>query len=386
MKLLVVSYKECWATAGRAEFVTVGGFPHQMAALSDLFAETRLMIPERLGDPPPGTTPLTGHRLTVDPLPEPVGSGARRKLALLFWLPRHWRRLWQAVRMSDAVHAPVPGDLGTLGILLALVQRKPLFVRHCGTWGNRDTAADRFLAWLLPRIAGGRNVVLATGGGETPPKGDGVQWIFSTALKRAELEQLEPAEPWKPGQPLRWVQVGRLTAGKNAATTIRALAEIRREFPQVHLDIVGGGPLADDLQQLVRDLSLGDAVTLHGNLAHPDVLALLQKSHLFLFPTRTPEGFPKAVLEALAVGLPFLAPSISVLPHLAAQGGGSVLEDTEPATLAHAVETLIADPERLIEMSHQARRTAQRYSLEDWQDEIRNHLENAWGPLRSSQA
>ena len=382
MRLLVVSHKECWLDS-QGSWVTVGGFPRQMLAISALFSETRLMICRRRTKPPADAEELAGHRLTVEPLPEPRGHGARRKLGLLGWLPWHLRRLWRAVSQSDAVHALVPGDVGLIGLLIAFVQRKPLWVRHCGTWNNRTTAADRFLAWLLPRIAGDRTVVTATGGGETPPcpENPAVDWIFSTALWHDEITGLTPALLWRPDQALRLIQVGRLTAGKNAASSIRAMATVRQEIPRARLDILGDGPQMVSLRQLVTELDLTSSVTLHGNVARERVLEHLQRSHLFVFPTRVAEGFPKAVLEAMACGLPVLVPEVSVLPRLVADGGGRVLEDTDDETLARIVLALASNPDRLADMAKNAQHTAQQYSLEAWQQAIRRRLERSWGPL-----
>jgi hypothetical protein len=183
VKLVVISHKECWRSPeSPSGYATVGGFPAQMRALSESFDATRLVIAEYAPPMPAGALPLTGHNLTVAPLPHPAGTDFRRKLAMLTWLPRYLPRLWREVAQADAVHAPVPGDIGTLGLLIAWMQRKPLFVRHCGTWGHRGTAAERFLAWLLPRIAGGRTVVMATGGSDSPPepRNQAITWIFST--------------------------------------------------------------------------------------------------------------------------------------------------------------------------------------------------------------
>ncbi len=382
MRLLVVSYKECWLGGGDTGFVTVGGFPHQMEALSTLFTETRLMIVARDSEPPAGTRPIRGHRLGVEALPEPAGRGIARKLALLLWLPRHVRRIWRAIRSADAVHALVPGDVGVIGLLLALTQRKPLWVRHCGTWGNRQTISDRFIAWLLPRVAGGRVVVAATGGGQSPPSpGTAVKWIFSTALGRDDVAGLRPAAGWWPGEPLRLVQVGRLTAGKNAASTIRAMPAIRRHHPRASLAIAGDGPLYQELAGLVAELQLDDCVTLHGNLAQGEVLRLLERCHVFVFPTRVAEGFPKAVLEAMACGVPILVPPVSVLPHLVAEGAGHLLAGTEPDSVARGVLALTEDPDHLAELAHRARRIARRYTLEKWLELVRYRLEEAWGPL-----
>jgi len=103
-----------------------------MQAISALFDATTVLVPIRTSPRPSGTRPLTGHRLRVRPLKEPRGTNLRRKIALLAWLPRNLRHLWRAIREADAVHTPVPGDIGTIGILLALMQRKRLFVWHLG--------------------------------------------------------------------------------------------------------------------------------------------------------------------------------------------------------------------------------------------------------------
>ncbi len=193
--------------------------------------------------PPSGLLPLAGHNLTVRTLPEPAGTDLRRKLALLTWLPRYLPVLWQAIRQAEAVHAPVPGDIGLIGILLALAQRKPLFVRHCGTWDEPVTAADRFLLWLLERIAGGRNVVLATGGSDRPPsaKNPHIEWIFSSSLTEAELLSLPTARAWEPPATLHLVTVGRLSQGKNIQAIIQSLPAIQFLLPGGDPGYPGGG-------------------------------------------------------------------------------------------------------------------------------------------------
>lgn len=387
MRLVVVSHKPCWPSPDSPSgFTTDGGFPFQMAALSELFDATTLVLPRRSTPPPAGLRPLDGHRLSVRPLAEPPGRGLGRKLGLAGWLPRHLPRLWRELNRADAVHAAVPGDVGALAIPLALARRKPLFVRHCGTWGRPATAADRLLHATLVRIAGGRNVVLATGGGDAPPEAgrDTVDWIFATSLTAAQLATLPRAECWRPGRSPRLVSVGRLTRGKNAAATIRALAALRHWHPGATLDVVGHGPELAALRALAGELGLADAVTFHGNLEHSRVLARLASSHVFVFPTRVAEGFPKAVLEAMACGLPVVAPPVSVLPQLLAAGRGALLEATTPEAVAAAVLGLLDDPEALAATAAAARRHAAGFSLERWRDLIGARLEAAWQrPLKN---
>jgi glycosyltransferase involved in cell wall biosynthesis len=380
MNLLVISHKETWPDpASPTGYSTTGGFPFQMQAISELFDQTLLLLLRRAVSPPPGLRPLTGHNLSVQTLPEPASTDLRRKLALLTWLPRYLPIIWNAVRRADAVHAPVPGDIGLIGILIALAQRKPLFIRHCGTWGRPETIADRFLFWLLEKIAGGRNVVLATGGADISPsqRNPNIHWIFSTTLSQNELADLLFAVPWQPGSPPCLVTVARLTTEKNIQSILRALPFLKTRHPEICLSVVGDGPARSMLEDLARELGLADRVVFHGNCAHADVLHILTQSHLFVLPTRVKEGFPKAVLEALACGLPIVASNVSVIPFLI-RDCGRVLESPDPERVAATILDLLENPALLQTLGEIARQRASGYTLEVWQAQIAGHLRAAW--------
>ncbi len=380
MRLTVISHKECWAsTHSPSGYVTVGGFPLQMEHLSALFDATTLVLPLQHTPPPEGALPLVGKNLSISPLRQELGSGLRRRLTSLMLIPR----LWREVHRADAVHTPVPSDVGTLGLLIALLQRKPLFVRHCGTWGSTSTLANRFLTWLLPRIAEGRNVVMATGGADTPPCPDNphITWIFSTTLTEQELNALPMAQPWRAGLPLHLITVARLVEAKNVQAIIRALPLIQQRHPDIHFSIVGDGPYRGTLERLVADLELTSIVTFYGNVPHHEVLRLLASSHLFVLPTRVEEGFPKAVLEALACGVPVIATPVSVLPRLIGDACGLILKDGEPQTVAQAVLHIVSEEQAMAAMMQKARQTASAYSLERWRDAIGTRLRGVWGEL-----
>ena len=377
MKLVVATHKICWADpTSPSGYSTKGGFPLQMQAIADLFSETTIVQLHRLTPPPADIAPITGKNLSVHPMVEPKVRGLVRKLAIWRVLPI----LWREVRQADAVHAPIPGHVGTIGILVALMQRKPLFVRDCGTWGTYSTLPQRFLVWLLPRVAGGQRVVMATGGGDTPPAPENpdVTWIFSTSLTEAEWQSIEPATAWQPGQPPRLISVGRLSAHKNMQAIIRALPLIQQHHPEVTLDILGDGDYRHSLEQLISQLNLEDSVKLHGNVSHSRVLQLLAQSHIFVFPTQTREGFPKAVLEALACGLPVVAAPVSVIPYLLSQGSGVVLDGTDHEAVSESVLTLLSEPHQLAEMSQIARIMSKEYTLEKWGEQIGARLTESW--------
>jgi glycosyltransferase involved in cell wall biosynthesis len=386
MKCLVISHKVCWRAADDANgHLTDGGFPLQMEAISELFDSTVLLLPVQSGPAPEGLTRLKGRQLSVQPVEEPPGSGWRRKALLPVWLLRHWKQIQRAVATADALHAPVPGDVGSLGILMGLARRKPMFIRHCGTWGEPETWADRTLFWLLNRIGGGRRVVFATGGGDGPPshKNPDIRWIFSTSMRSREIETLRAARAWRPGTPLRLILVSRQERVKNTDMLIKALALLRRDH-DVRLDVVGDGSCLPDLRTLARELGMESAVVFHGRISHERVLTTLQSANIFCFPTSCKEGFPKAVHEAMAVGLPIVTTGVSVLPQLVGLDCGVVIPDIRPETIEGAIRALMADPRTLAKMGEAAREKARAYTLERWAETIRVALKERWGELRMS--
>ncbi len=387
MKLLVVSYKQCWLTdSAERRFATDGGFPFQMSALSELFDETRLCLPFGPRELASGETPLTGHNLRVVPLPSPSGTGALRKLGFPFWLIRSATTLFREMWTADAVHAPIPGDIGTVGMLLAFLMRKPLFVRHCGNWFVQRTPAEHFWKWFMERFAGGRNVMLATGGAAEQPslRNPHLRWIFATSLTDKELRAGAHYDRRMPDQNVRLIIICRQEREKGTDVVIRSLPRILERFPTASLDVVGDGAALRGFKQLAESLSLSDRVTFHGKVDHDAVVNHLRQADVFCFPTTSSEGFPKAVLEALAQGVPVVTTRVSVLPRLIGQGGGMLLEEPTPSEVANAVIEILSNPDRYADMRRKAVDTAQQYSLERWRDTIGDLLHTAWGrPLRS---
>jgi glycosyltransferase involved in cell wall biosynthesis len=284
---------------------------------------------------------------------------------------------------AQAVHAVIPGDIGTLGMLLAWALRKRLLVRHCGNWLVQRTAAEHFWRWFIERFAGGRNVMLVTGGGQGGPshRNAQVHWVFSTSLTAAELVACGCVRGGAPQDGPRLITVARQDPEKGADIVIGSLPLLVDDYPDAQLHVVGNGPALASLRRLAADLGVERRVVFHGQLDHNQVLGRLHAANLFCFPTSASEGFPKAVLEALACGLPVITTRVSVLPHLLDRGGGILLEEASSSAVAGAVRVCLGDSIRYRTMSERAVRTARDYSLERWRDMIGDFASRAWGPL-----
>jgi glycosyltransferase involved in cell wall biosynthesis len=380
MKLAVISHKVCWRAADSPSgFATDGGFPMQIKAISELFDETKVVVPCEETEEPDGISFLDGKNLEVTPLSVPKGKDFVRKLDIPFWIMRNGWKIWREVRLSDAVHAPIPGDVGTIGMLFALLLRKPLFVRHCGNWMVQRTAAEAFWKWSMERFAGGRNVMMATGGADNAPssRNANIKWIFSTSLSRNEIRNAAARQFPADGK-LKLITACRLEKRKGVEVVIESLPLILQKFPGATLDVVGGGSLLNELKARAKKLNLEDKVRFHGKVEQARVIALMKQAHVFCFPTSASEGFPKVVLEALACGLPVLTTKVSVLPKLIGNGGGILLDAPTGERIAEAVEKICLNSEAYNQMSVRAVAAAQQYSLENWRDFIGETLRDAW--------
>lgn len=91
---------------------------------------------------------------------------------------------------------------------------------------------------------------------------------------------------------------GRLREVKGYEHLIRAFSRVHRHCPEVLLVMVGDGPLRGDLEQLARDLELGDTVRFVGFQHHS--AAWIAAADVFAL-TSLSEGFPNVLLEALAL-------------------------------------------------------------------------------------
>jgi glycosyltransferase involved in cell wall biosynthesis len=384
-RLVVVSHKPCWRSgASPSGYATDGGFPIQVRSLAELFDTATVLVPVSSARTNTGELPLVGRNLAVVELTEPPGRGLGRKLLFPFWFLGNARILIREVWGADAVHAPIPGDIGTVGIILALVFHKRLFVRYCGDWSRQRTAAEWCWRWFLEAFAGGRLVVLATGGAVEPPsrRNPAIRWVFSTTLAESELNECAVNRNWKPsGQP-RLITVCRQEREKGTGVVIESLPLLLRDFPDATLDVVGDGEALREFRDLAGMRGVRGRVTFHGKVDHRTVLQRLQEADLFCFPTVSSEGFPKVVLEALACGLPVVTTRVSVLPGLIGTGCGVLLDEVTPAAVAEGARLCLSDGARYRAMSGTAVRTARQYSLERWRDLIGEQLRAAWGPLR----
>ena len=160
--------------------------------------------------------------------------------------------------------------------------------------------------------------------------------------------------------------VGRLVERKGHDTVIRALAHIRRAFPDIVYLIVGDGPYAANLRRLILDVGLpADAVRFVGSVPTDDLAYYYTLADIFVMPNRIVgsdvEGF----------GLVFLEAALFSKPAIGGRSGGAVdaivdgvtgrlIDPTSTKDLATAVTDLLSNPTGAAKMGLAARERALR--------------------------
>lgn len=170
-------------------------------------------------------------------------------------------------------------------------------------------------------------------------------------------------------EPARIVSVGRLQAPKDPLTLVRALAGL--EGRAFGASLVGDGPERSAVAFEIRRLGLVDAVELEGRRS--DVPEILAASQVFVLASHS-EGFPMAVLEAMAAGLPVVASRVGGLDELVGEGEtGLLVRSGDPAELARVIARLLDDPGLRSRMGAAGRARAERHF--DLDTALRAHLD-----------
>ncbi|MFC4035462.1 glycosyltransferase family 4 protein [Streptomyces polygonati] len=165
--------------------------------------------------------------------------------------------------------------------------------------------------------------------------------------------------------------VGRLSHQKGIDMLLDAWAEAAPRVPGWRLRITGAGELEGSLKRQCAELGLDDSVEWAGQTA--DVPGALRAASVFVQSSRG-EGFPLALLEAMACGLPCVAFDCAPGVHEIIEDGvdGLLARPGNTSELARQLVRLMNDGEERDRMGELARRSVQRYTPESiarrWED------------------
>lgn len=136
------------------------------------------------------------------------------------------------------------------------------------------------------------------------------------------------------------IYVGHVTKAKGSDVIIK----VAERFPNITFSLFGY------ISEEIASLAKPDNVLLYGEVSSQEVMNAFNESDVFLFPTLT-EGFPMALLEAMAYGMPCITTSVGAIPDMLEHRGGIILKPGSVEDFVIAVGKLFHDRELRFQMS-----------------------------------
>ncbi|MEP7065577.1 MAG: glycosyltransferase [Gemmatimonadota bacterium] len=164
------------------------------------------------------------------------------------------------------------------------------------------------------------------------------------------------------GAPLA-VLVASLSAAKDPSTFVRAIEVARREIPALHALIVGDGPLRESLAAEISALGLEEFVHLTGFRTDPE--ALEAAASVVVLTSKSLEGTPGVLLDALALGKPIVATDVGGVTEVIVDGvSGMVVPIGDVSVIGQAIARVLRDPALAARLSAGATARAPAFSIE----------------------
>jgi len=165
----------------------------------------------------------------------------------------------------------------------------------------------------------------------------------------------------------RIVSVGRLVTFKGFEQLIDACAELGRRGVDFICEIIGDGPLRENLQEKIDKLSLSPRVTLLGSLSPGGVFEKLQAGDIFALPSITDrqgasDVFPTVIMEAMSAARPVVSTRLAGIPELVMhEETGFLVQPGDTLALVEALEQLIRNPELRLRYGRAGRMRIERH-------------------------
>lgn len=288
--------------------------------------------------------------------------------AMIRKLPALVSAVDEEVRRTDVVSVKLPGMIGLIAVSRARRHRKPIAVQVVGDVGDvlRSGVAGRPGVALAPIASSAMRRAVR--------KGDAVRYVTESVLQAryppgadAEVVSFSDVRIEIPAGAARRAAVpGRVIAVgseeqpyKGHHVLIEALARLARTRPHVHLVLVGGGRYQPQLKRLVQERDLVGRVRFTGHLEDRDELRrLLDSAEVFAMPSLT-EGLPRALVEAMARGLPCVGSDVGGIPELL--GKDALVPPDDVEALSRTVARVLDDEDFRERLAREARAIVERF-------------------------
>lgn len=289
-------------------------------------------------------------------------------------LLRNIKLITDSIRSSDFIIVRAPSVLSNLTLTLNLLYKKKYFVECVGD-GRESLLSINNNPSLLLRLYALCSSELAK---IHIKRADGVIYVTKFSLQKkypndkltsyasnVELKvddrQLEYESYFKnAGDIFKIGLIGSFNNHyKGLDDAIKAMKILSQRGLKVELHILGSGTLEDYYKSLSKDLGIDKLIFFHG-IVKPgkDVINWLEKLDIYIQPSHT-EGLPRALIEAMSVGLPAVATDIGGMSELLSKD--VLIQPRDSCNLAEKIHSLILSQQLRFRLGLENYNTAKNY-------------------------
>lgn len=174
--------------------------------------------------------------------------------------------------------------------------------------------------------------------------------------------------------PPRLVFAGRFMPQKNPLAIVEALSQLKDL--DWHCDLLGDGPLLDEVKSEIEKTGMSGRFTLHGWVTPETVLVQFAQSDILFMPSLS-EGLPVVGVQALASGLALVVSDIGGFLDLVDDGkNGCLLDAHDIPAFANALRRLISEPDTLRRYREASLEKARQFDIEKIVDQYQSVLQD----------
>ncbi len=158
----------------------------------------------------------------------------------------------------------------------------------------------------------------------------------------------------------RLIFVGRLVEKKGVVYLLEAMTSVVSVFPEVHLDIVGDGPLRADLEKRAEELGLSTSVKFLGSREHEQLPNLYTAASIAIVPSiiassGDQEGLGLVIIEAMGCECAVIASSLDAIRDVIDEDTGCLVTPADATVLADKIIFLLSNREYRIQIAGRGR-------------------------------
>lgn len=288
-----------------------------------------------------------------------------RAIEYAYWFLRTFKEIHQF--QADVIISQYVYSTGIIGIAVAGLSRKPCIVRAVGSDLKIDSQSILGKGLVCWTLRNARGVICVSKDLENIAKTLGAR---NTVIIPSPLDLSGFHKKDIPRKDLEIISVASLTQVKGIQYLIKSMKHITDH----KLVIIGDGPERKKLESLSQNLGLSNRILFLGQIDHNMVFHSLQRAMVFVLPSIS-EGTPRALIEAMAFGLPIVATRVGGIPEVVEDGvNGFLVSPRDEKALTKAIKRVLKDNDFRKKVSNLNPQVAKKYSMATVGKKMYNYL------------